>query len=678
MSDISSQLIKDSYNYVLQSDVSTGNIYRIGGGIPVNPIFLSGLTVNGVLIATTISSGPVIIKSNNNDQLLLTTTNYNSGSDGNILYFYTQTGITYSNISARTNGGSSNADLVLQESIGSNVGIGKVPSSIYKLDVNGAIGATSISATTITTPFSGGSVLFAGTSGQISQKNSQLFWDNTNNRFGIGTNSPDKLLTIYSGTTNTKLGLSDTGIYFSRISDGSYVSFVSRRATSGGLLYDCYSDVHEFSRGGTSLAFIASTAQGGATGYLSIPYFSDFISASGRANSPMTVSSDAASGDIDGIVLNRTSRSSTSSNTITTWKYNSTEVARMTQGGSLFIGTSVDSGYRLDVNGGTSRFSGNVTLSSQLNLPGNNFSGTYKILVNSQPSSGDLISGTRNCIQDQVNFFNPNSGSSTVYNSFVASPTINQTNGSSGTTRGLYINPTITSAFDFRAIETVTGNVILGSTSGNTLIGTSVDSGYKLDVSGTVRVTGDTTALTFNASNNGGSYKVQGTNVLDYGNGVRIGYFNGVQKITLYTNAGTPQLTVLNTGNVLIGTTTDAGYKLDVNGTARITGGLTATTISATTLTIGGITATTLSGTTSRMVESSSTGEITANSTIITAYITSGGTVANLLENTSNWDINGVYTGSTITGTFQGQKHYNPDYFFEAVDDNLFIRLIRG
>ena len=46
MSDISNQLIKDSYNYVLQSDVSTGNIYRIGGGIPVNPKFLSGLTIN--------------------------------------------------------------------------------------------------------------------------------------------------------------------------------------------------------------------------------------------------------------------------------------------------------------------------------------------------------------------------------------------------------------------------------------------------------------------------------------------------------------------------------------------------------------------------------------------------------------------------------------------------------
>ena len=46
MADIKDQLIKDSYNYVLQSDISTGVVYRIGGSIPVNPIFSSGLTIN--------------------------------------------------------------------------------------------------------------------------------------------------------------------------------------------------------------------------------------------------------------------------------------------------------------------------------------------------------------------------------------------------------------------------------------------------------------------------------------------------------------------------------------------------------------------------------------------------------------------------------------------------------
>ena len=46
MADIKDQLIKDSYNYVLQSDLSTGVVYRIGGSIPINPIFQSGLTIN--------------------------------------------------------------------------------------------------------------------------------------------------------------------------------------------------------------------------------------------------------------------------------------------------------------------------------------------------------------------------------------------------------------------------------------------------------------------------------------------------------------------------------------------------------------------------------------------------------------------------------------------------------
>jgi len=46
MSDISNQLIKDSYNYILQADLTTGIIYRIGGDVPISPIFSEGLTIN--------------------------------------------------------------------------------------------------------------------------------------------------------------------------------------------------------------------------------------------------------------------------------------------------------------------------------------------------------------------------------------------------------------------------------------------------------------------------------------------------------------------------------------------------------------------------------------------------------------------------------------------------------
>lgn len=50
MSNISNLLIKDSFNYVLQSDLSTGIVYRIGGAVAVNPIFSSGLTINDSFI----------------------------------------------------------------------------------------------------------------------------------------------------------------------------------------------------------------------------------------------------------------------------------------------------------------------------------------------------------------------------------------------------------------------------------------------------------------------------------------------------------------------------------------------------------------------------------------------------------------------------------------------------
>jgi hypothetical protein len=231
-----------------------------------------------------------------------------------------------------------------------------------------------------------GSVLFSnGTT--IAQDNANLFWDDTNNRLGIGTNAPNRTFVVYDGSApHIQLATSASGLTAS--------SGFQLRIVSNNVLFT---------------NFQASNMVFGNSGATHVTLFNS---------------------------------------------------------GNLLVSstTTTDAGYKLDVNG-TARVSGNVTLSNQLNLPGNNFSGTYKILVNSQPSSGDLVSGTRNCIQDQVKFFNPNSGSSTVYNSFVSSPTINQTNGSSGTTRGLYINPTLTAAADWRAIEVANGGAYINTTS---------------------------------------------------------------------------------------------------------------------------------------------------------------------------------------------------------------------
>lgn len=60
---------------------------------------------------------------------------------------------------------------------------------------------------------------------------------------------------------------------------------------------------------------------------------------------------------------------------------------------------------------------------------------------------------------------------------------------------------------------------------------------------------------------------------------------------------------------------------------------------------------------------------------IVEQYLNTGAITA-LLENPSNWTSKS-YTGSAITGTFQGQKHYDGDYIFEAVDDNVWVRYSR-
>lgn len=59
--------------------------------------------------------------------------------------------------------------------------------------------AVASGGTGTTTAFTTGSVVFAGASGVYTQDNANLFWDDTNNRLGVGTAAPASRLDIGSG-----------------------------------------------------------------------------------------------------------------------------------------------------------------------------------------------------------------------------------------------------------------------------------------------------------------------------------------------------------------------------------------------------------------------------------------------------------------------------------------------
>jgi hypothetical protein len=221
------------------------------------------------------------------------------------------------------------------------------------------------------------------------------------------------------------------------------------------------------------------------------------------------------------------------------------------------------------------------------------------------------------------------------------------------------ITATLSSISLSGALSSITFNIV--STAGISASTISATTYQNLPTD--IRVTGGTFSggsIVF-TNNTGGTFNVSGISSFDT---FVTGFTYSNNTFTISRNSGS---TLTASINSVTGWT--------VNGNTSITGNLFVTGTSALN---GTISSSGLAGSTDRMVQVSSGGTISASADIIPAYITSGGTIANLLDDTNNWDINGNYIGSIITGTFQGQKHYNNNYFFEAVADNLFIRFIRG
>jgi hypothetical protein len=127
---------------------------------------------------------------------------------------------------------------------------------------------------------------------------------------------------------------------------------------------------------------------------------------------------------------------------------------------------------------------------------------------------------------------------------------------------------------------------------------------------------------------------------------------------------------IISRGNLIVSGSVISTSPASFSGSLTVTGSLQVS---------GSILSPSFSGTGSRVVIADPSGSLqTTSQVIIDAYIDPNGATAGLLNNISNWSIYGEYTGTPISDTFQGQRHYNIDYFFEAINDNDWIRLIRG
>ena len=224
--------------------------------------------------------------------------------------------------------------------------------------------------------------------------------------------------------------------------------------------------------------------------------------------------SPATTFDVNGTARFKGASNVGTTTALTVVNSDSTTLLQVQDNGYIRIGSQTTSAFRIystDASGDAEPSGLNLVLNSRV-VSSATAAGIGMVMLNG--INGTSTTGTQIVFLISKGFA-PTSGTGTYAASSII-PTINQTGGANGITRGLYINPTLTAAADFRAIETTVGKVCLNTTSGNTMIGTTTDAGFKLDVNGTTRLNGlssingvgvaNTALAVYGNGNGGGNY----------------------------------------------------------------------------------------------------------------------------------------------------------------------------
>jgi hypothetical protein len=205
-------------NNIERMRLTSGGFLGIGTTAPATALHVFGtnpLTLTGVQTGATTDSmltitGGLVRK--------LPASNYVTNLSGSVTGY---------NVVLNSSTGSGTSFALPRDSLSRLLDVSETsPASGQLLQYNGTQWVNITPTYLSTTGLTAGSIPFAGTGGLLRQNNAALFWDSTNVRLGIGTNTPASDLTVYQSTGATSKGIRLTGNSIGGTNTGSGAAMV--------------------------------------------------------------------------------------------------------------------------------------------------------------------------------------------------------------------------------------------------------------------------------------------------------------------------------------------------------------------------------------------------------------------------------------------------------------------